>query len=113
LVGDRTLENCKLLFKGLSNRITNKPLFVSDELPHYKTAIFETYHVTEESPKTGKQGCPPLPKKIIDPEISYAVVHKTRENGKVTKVEKKIIFGTEESVQAHLSKSPSNTINTS
>ena len=40
-------------------------------------------------------------------------MHKTRENGKVTKVEKKIIFGTEESVQSHLSKSPSNTINTS
>ncbi len=45
-VGDRTLEDCRTFFKGLLKRIDNKPLFVSDELPHYENIIFENFHKT-------------------------------------------------------------------
>ena len=109
LIGGRTLEQCRLFFKGLLKRIDNKPIFTSDELAHYKTLIFENFHITEEFNKTEKSGRHRNAKKIIDPEINYAVVHKTRKKGKITKVEKRIVFGTEESIAECLQ----NTINTS
>ncbi len=40
-------------------------------------------------------------------------MHKTREKGKIIKVEKRIVFGSEDSVEDCLEKSISNTINTS
>ncbi len=88
-IGDRTLEDCRKFFDGLLSRIENKPLFTSDELPHYESIIFENFHKEVEFPKTGKPGRPRSPEKIIDPEINYAVVHKTREGGKITKVDKR------------------------
>jgi hypothetical protein len=44
--------------------------------------------------------------------IDYAVVHKTRENGRIINVETKIVFGTEASVAKKLERSVSNKINT-
>lgn len=102
-----------MFFKDLSNRIITKPLFVSDELPHYEDAILETYHTIEGFENTGKRGRPKNPIKKIDEEIDYAVVHKTRENGKVKKVETHIIFGNEKRIKKRLKKSASNKINTS
>jgi IS1 family transposase len=113
LIGDRTLENCRDFLKDLSGRIVNKPLFVSDELPHYEDAIMESYHTTETFERTGKRGRPKKPIMKIDDEIDYAVVHKTRENGTVKKVETRIVFGTEKRVKERLENSASNKINTS
>jgi len=113
LVGDRTLDCCREFFKDLSGRITNKPLFVSDELPHYESAILETYHTTETFEKTGKRGRPKNPIIKIDDHIDYAVVHKTRERGRIKKVETRIIFGNKQRIKERLKKSISNKINTS
>ena len=112
-VGARTLGECRAFFRGLLGRVDNKPLFVSDELSHYESIIFEIFHLEVEFPKTGKRGRPKSPAKVIDPEIKYAVVHKTRENGKITKVGKRVVFGTDSSIADCLEKSISNTINTS
>ena len=112
-VGSRTLEDCRIFFDGLLSRIENKPLFVSDELPHYESIIFENFHQEVEFPKTGRRGRPKSPKKIIDTEVNYAVVHKTREGGKIINVDKRIVFGNEESINKCLEKTISNTINTS
>jgi uncharacterized protein (DUF4415 family) len=91
LVGDRTLESCRKFLKELSSRVDNIPLFTSDELVHYKTLLGEIY--SEEIPveSTGKRGRPRNPQRKIDPNLDYAVVHKTRENGKVIKVDRRII----------------------
>ena len=113
LVGNRTLDNCRILFKDLSSRISNIPLFVSDELPHYKTVIFESYSTTKDVERTGKKGRPENPIVEIDNEVDYAVVHKTRENGKITKVETRVVFGTVERINERLKKSVSKKINTS
>lgn len=113
LVGDRTLEDSRKFLKDLSSRIINKPLFVSDELVHYKDAILHSYHTTQTYEKTGKRGRPKKPKKIIDKEIDYAVVHKTRENGMIKKVETRVVFGCEQRIKERLEKSTSNKINTS
>jgi IS1 family transposase len=112
LVGKRTLESCREYFRLLLNRIENKPLFVSDELSHYKTVLTENFSTDMPVTKTGKRGRPKKPEKVLDPELDYAVVHKTRENGRVVKVEQKIVFGEEERIREKLSQSPSNKINT-
>jgi IS1 family transposase len=111
-IGDRTLEECRKFFKMLIKRIKNKPLFTSDELPHYKDIILEEFHQEVKFKKTGKRGRPKNPVKEIDPEIDYATVHKTRENGKVVKVEKKVVYGNENRINEKLKKSPSKKINT-
>jgi hypothetical protein len=92
----------------LLSRIDDKPLFVSDD----ESIIFENFHKEVEVPKTGKPGRPKKPIKIIDPEIDYAVVHKTRENGKIIDVSTRIVFGTEERISERLTKTVSNVINT-
>ena len=113
LIGDRTLEDCYRFFDDLSSRLLNKPLFVSDELPHYKAAILENYHTVQTFERTGKPGRPKNSVKIIDEEIDYAIVHKERENGTIKKVETRIVFGNEQRIKERLKKSVSNKINTS
>ena len=91
----------------------NKPLFTSDELVHYQTVLGEIY--SEEIPvePTGKRGRPRKPERKIDPELDYAVVHKTREKGKVVKVERRIVYGDDKRIDEKIAKSPGKKINTS
>jgi IS1 family transposase len=113
-VGQRTLEDCDLFMKDLIARIRTKPLFTSDELPHYPAALAKHFSHLEDQPKTGKRGRPRKPKIVIDPELKYATVHKTRDNGRVVKVERKIIFGDSKVIDQIIeSSATSNSINTS
>lgn len=113
-IGQRTLEDCRLFIKDLVRRIRTKPLFTSDELPHYQTVFMEHFSHLENHPKTGKRGRPKKPRMVIDPELQYATVHKTRDNGKVVKVERNIIFGNPKLIDRAIETSPiSKTINTS
>jgi hypothetical protein len=93
--------------------VDNIPLYTSDELVHYKTVLGEIY--SEEIPveRTGKIGRPQNPQRKIDPELDYAVVHKTRENGKVVKVESRIVYGESSRIDQKIAKSPGKKINTS
>lgn len=51
---------------------------------------------------------------MIDPEFKYATVHKVRENGKVIKVERNILFGNPDAIEAIIASSKvSKKINTS
>ena len=111
-VGERTLESCREFFGKLIQRIENKPLYTSDELVHYKTVLKESYSVEDAVERTGNRGRPQKPRQHIDPELDYAVVHKTREKGRVVKVEQKIVFGNENRIQSKLSRSVGNKINT-
>ncbi|MHC4639442.1 MAG: IS1 family transposase, partial [Planctomycetota bacterium] len=113
-IGQRTLENCRTFVHDLLSRIRTKPLFTSDELPHYETVLVENFSCLEEQPKTGKRGRPKKPKPVIDPELKYATVHKVRQNGKVVKVERNIVFGKPESIEEIIASSKvSKKINTS
>jgi hypothetical protein len=60
---------------------------VSDELIVYKTVIREKYSTEVPVEPTEKRGWPRNPEKTLNPELDYATVHKTRENGKVTKIQ--------------------------
>jgi len=93
--------------------VDNIPLYTSDELVHYETVLSDIY--SEEIPvePTGKRGRPRKPEKKIDSELDYAVVHKTREKGKVVKVERRIVFGEEKRIDEKIAQSPGKKINTS
>ena len=112
-IGQRTLEDCKLFIEDLAGRIKTRPLFTSDELAHYQTTLAGQFSTFEEQAKTGKRGRPRVARQVVDPELMYATVHKTRENGKVVKVTRNIVFGDTEKVSKILDSSPvSKTINT-
>jgi len=113
LVGDRTLESCREFLKELSLRVDNIPLFTSDELSHYKTVLGEIYSDEIPVEKTGKRGRPAKPQRVIKPELDYATVHKTRENGKVVKVEKRVVYGDEQRIEEKIAIGPGKKINTS
>ena len=100
------------MLKDLTSRCQEKPLFVSDELPHYGTVLEELFHTLIPSVPTGKPGRPLNPERVIDADLIYATVHKTRQGMKVVKVERKVVHGTEQQVQKRLDDSPSHTINT-
>ena len=100
------------MLKDLTARCQGKPLFVSDELPHYGTVLGELFHKLVQPAPTGKPGRPRNTERVIDADLHYATVHKTRQGAKVIKVERKIVYGTEINISERLKKSPSQTINT-
>ena len=112
LVGDRTLESCREFLSKLKSRLFGNPLFISDEFVHYQIVLKEFYSKDISLERTEKRGCPRNPGKELDPKLDYAVVHKTRQNGRVTKVEQRIIYGKNSSIMEKLSRSSSYKINT-
>lgn len=111
-IGGRELDDARQMLKDLSARSQGKPLFVSDELPHYGTVLGELHHTLVPAVPTGKPGRPKNPEKVIDADLDYATVHKTRQGAQVIKVECKVIHGSEQSILERLEKSPSKMINT-
>lgn len=111
-IGGRELHDARQMLKDLTARCQGKPLFVSDELPHYGTVLGELFHELVPVAPTGKPGRPRSPERVIDADLDYATVHKTRQGGQVIKVDRKIVHGSEQHVLERLEKSPSQTINT-
>ena len=113
-IGGRELEDARQILGDLAKRTAgDKPLFVSDELPHYATVLCELFHELIPVAPTGKPGRPKKPQCVINPDLDYATVHKTRESGRVIEVTRRVVYGTEQSVECRLGNSPSQTINTS
>lgn len=107
------MEEARCFLKDLVSRMEKKPLFVSDELPHYADGLKELFHELVQPKPTGRPGRPKKPEKIIDEDLDYATVHKTREKGRVVKAEKRVVYGSAERIEKRLQRSPSSTINTS
>ena len=88
-------------------------MFTSDELPHYKTIFSEIYSYEIPAEKSVRKGRPPKPVRRVDPELDYATVHKTRENWKVIKVERRIVYGDQKRIEEKIAQGPGKKINTS
>ena len=89
-------------------------LITSDEYPPYREAILAEYGVPFVPPHTGRPGRPKAPCKVPSKELLYATVHKTREKGRVVKVETRLVFGTEDMLAEALEESTvSGGVNTS
>ncbi len=106
------MDDARGLLEDLVGRLEGKPLFVSDELAHYGTVLAELFHEMVPSVPTGKRGRPRNPKRVVDEDLDYATVHKTRQGARVLKVECKVIYGNENRIGERLANSPSRTINT-
>jgi IS1 family transposase len=111
-IGGRELDDARRFLKDLTGRLQGKPLFVSDELSHYGTVLAELFHELVPAEPTGKRGRPRNPEWVVDADLDYATVHKTRQCGRVIKVECKVIHGSEQRISARLADSPSCKINT-
>jgi hypothetical protein len=65
----------------------------SDEYAAYHAALLAVFGREEVPPRTGGPGRPRGPR-VVPPEgMAYGTVHKTRERGRVVKVEQRAIFG--------------------
>lgn len=114
--GKRTAENVRILVQDFKKRTGGRAmnLMTSDEYPAYEEAILAEYGVTFVPPRTGRPGRPKAPCKVPPKELLYATVHKTREKGRVVKVETRLVFGTEDMlVEALDESSVSGGVNTS
>jgi IS1 family transposase len=114
--GKRTAANTVALVQDVKKRLGNKPptLVTTDEYPPYRDAILDTFGDTVVPPPTGRPGRPQSPYKIPPAQLNYATVHKTREKGRVVKIDYRVVFGTWEAVRAALAASTASThINTS
>jgi IS1 family transposase len=77
-------------------------LMTSDEYPVYASAIRDTYGHEVTPPRTGRPGRPRNPQTVVPPEVTYATVHKERENNRVVSVSTRVVFGTVVAVAAAL-----------
>lgn len=104
--GKRTAANCRALVDEFRRRTAGRlmRLMTSDEYPSYKVAIHGAYGLrTVPLPVLPRpRGRPRVPKRRVPDGLTYAVVHKHRTDGRVTKVTLRTVFGAEESVAAAL-----------
>ena len=115
--GKRTAANCRGLVEEFRRRTGGRlmRLMTSDEYPSYKVAIHDVYglRVVPLTVLPRPKGRPRVPTKRVPPGLTYAMVHKHRVDGRVTKVTLETVFGGDESVAAALDKSTvSRVINT-
>jgi hypothetical protein len=95
VVGKRLADNAVSLLEGVRDRLGGRvpELVTSDEYAAYHEALLAVFGQEELPPRTGKPGRPAGPQ-VVPPEgMAYGTVHKTRERGRVVKVEERAIFG--------------------
>jgi hypothetical protein len=80
-------------------------LMTSDEYPVYAEAIRDAYGQRVIPPRTGRRGRPRQPYTVIPPGVTYATVHKERENNRVVRVSTRVVFGTPGAVASALASS--------
>lgn len=109
-VDNQTLDACRAFFKDLTRRLTNIPLFTSDELGHYMVVLFETYRI---SPEIGWDYLPFSERfRVVNRELDYGIFHKERRNGRVVGTKQIVFYGDEKRVFDRIKNSPSKKINT-
>jgi IS1 family transposase len=115
VVGKRTTEATHALVRDVRRRTGERAmrLMTSDEYPAYAEAIRDAYGTWVTPPRTGRRGRPRQPYTVIPPEVTYATVHKERENNRVVRVSTRVILGTAVAVaRASAASSVSRSVNT-
>jgi hypothetical protein len=95
VVGKRVLESVVFLLEDVKPRLDGRvpELVTSDEYAAYAAALLAVFGREEVPPRTGKPGRPAGPR-VVPPEgMTYATVHKTREQGRVVDVQARAVFG--------------------
>ena len=115
IAGKRTAQNVQALVQDFKARTKGRMmnLMVSDEYSAYAGAILNAYGKQIIPPRSGRRGRPRSAYKVPAKGLNYATVHKSRNKGRVVKVELRVVFGTEGGVRAAIEASTvSNAINT-
>ena len=96
VVEERTTEATHALVRDFRRRTGCRVmrLMTSDEYPVYEAAIREAYGRVVTPPRTGRSGRPRKAYVEVPPEVTYATVHKVRENTRVVDVSPRLVFGT-------------------
>lgn len=94
--GARTIENTEALVQDAHRRTGGRllNLITTDDYPAYETAILHAYGKTITPPRTGRPGRPRVSHQVAPGGLTYAVVEKTREKGRVVRVGSRVVFGT-------------------
>ena len=114
--GKRTAENVVAVVEDVKRRTGGRllNLITTDGYPAYAEAILNAYGETVAPPRTGKRGRPRAPFKVAPAGLTYAVVEKSRERGRVVEIATRVVFGTMAAVTAALGMSRvSRAVNTS
>src|SRR5205807_8057187 len=100
--GERTAGNVAAAVEEVKRRTGGRlmGLITTDGYPAYESAILGAYGGTVVPPRTGKRGRPRSPYEVAPPGLTYAVVEKTREKGRVVSVATRVVFGTMAAVAA-------------
>jgi IS1 family transposase len=114
--GERTAESVVAVVEDFKRRTGGRlmALITTDGYPAYAEALLNAYGETITPPRTGKRGRPKGPYKVAPAGLTYAVVEKGREKGRVVSIATRVVFGTMAAVIAALGMSrASRAINTS
>ena len=115
VVGKRTEDATHELVGDFHRRTGSRVmrLMTSDEYPVYASAIRRVYGQQVTPPRTGRPGRPRKTRMLVPLAVTYATVHKERENNRVVSVSTRVVFGTATAVAAALVASTvSDTVNT-
>ena len=115
VVGKRTQADANLLLKRVAHGTTDLiPLFTSDQLPAYRTALLPVDGEGYQPPRRGTRGPHPHPRRVPHTELRSAQGVKTRERGRVVAVDHHVVFGDAQRMAALVAALPTSvTINTS
>ena len=96
VVGKRTADATHELVADFRQRTGGRIpwLITSDEYPVYADAIRTAYGRVVTPPPTGRPGRPRNPTVVVPAGLTYATVHKYRQNGRVVSVSTTLVFGT-------------------
>ena len=81
-------------------------VFFSDQRPQYREAILKSFGQWVQPQRKGTRGPIPKPRLEPSPDLLYAQVVKHRRKGRVVNVTEKVVFGSQEAMQAYLERSP-------
>jgi IS1 family transposase len=115
VVGKRTASAVRALVLDFRRRTGSRVmrLMTSDEYPAYEEAIREAYGTRVVPPRTGRRGRPRRAYTAVGPGLTYATVHKHRENNRVVRVSARLVFGTPDGLATALAGSAvSRSVNT-
>ena len=105
VVGGRTMRYAQMLIHAIAEVLAPGvvPLFLSDQLKHYTTAILTHFGHWVKVPRRSKYGPAPKDRWEPLPELNYAQVVKRRVKGRVVEVTQRVVFGSAETIATILS----------
>ncbi len=93
VIGERSQKIADNLVVNTAKHLGSMPLFVTDGLKFYSSALLKQYGQLEVFPRTGKRGRPRSPRLIASDLLKYAQVIKERAGRTLKNVTKRIIYG--------------------